>query len=417
VDNYASRIIDRSFLFLTIILLVNYFAPSESVGQTESNQKSYELLPAPDAWYNSVDGVRIGGRLLGQVPGTFGDGPHRLKAGLWLGTKLPDHPVSYYFQFTEPISSISDFGSEANVALESYYRTGFQGHNISFNKRWQTGFDEQNYKELSITVGVEDRFDSEYLFYQQLWQNEWLYLVSANIDITNHGILGRYGLQVSADANVAGEASSFLRTTLDFQQRIKLSDSFTVNGRLFTGLATNNTVPEYLYAQSFKSPRFWMDNGLTRARGTIPPNWMGIGNIQVTGGANLRGYLKRDIQSLNQGLVPLFTSLSAVNLEVDYPNPLDKAISNIPVLGGIMKLSSYLFFDSATSLGITNREQSKTLSDAGLGFMFSFNIPDYLGKSRGIAIRYDLPLWLSHPGSEDHFKFRNVIGLGAVISL
>jgi hypothetical protein len=106
-----------------------------------------------------------------------------------------------------------------------------------------------------------------------------------------------------------------------------------------------------------------------------------------------------------------------MNLEIDYPNPLDKAIRNIPVLGGIMKLRSYLFLDSATSLGITNREQDKTLSDAGLGFMFSFNIPDYLGKSRGIAIRYDLPLWLSHPGSEDHFKFRNVIGLGAVISL
>jgi hypothetical protein len=264
---------------LTIILLVSWVTPSESLGQTESSPKSYELLPAPDAWYNSVDGIRIGGRLLGQVPGTFGDGPHRLKAGLWLGTKLPDHPVSYYFRFTEPISSISDFGSEASVALESSYRTGFQSHNISFNKRWQTGFDEQNYKELSIIFGVEDRFDSEYLFYQQLWQNEWLYLVSANIDITNHGILGRYGLQLSADANVAGEASSFLRTTLDFQQRIKLSDSFTVNGRLFTGLATNNTAPEYLYAQSFKSPRFWMDNGLTRARGTIPPNWMGIGNI------------------------------------------------------------------------------------------------------------------------------------------
>ncbi len=49
--------------------------------------------------------------------------------------------------------------------------------------------------------------------------------------------------------------------------------------------------------------------------------------------------------------------------------------------------------------------------------MLSINIPDYLGKNRGLMLRYDLPLWLSHPGNEANFKFRNVIGLGAVINL
>jgi hypothetical protein len=160
-----------------------------------------------------------------------------------------------------------------------------------------------------------------------------------------------------------------------------------------------------------------MNSGLTRARGTIPPAWMRSGNIQVAGGANLRGYTYQDIQRLNNFVDPLFTSLSSVNLELDYPNPLDKAFSKIPVFGGFIRLRSYLFFDAGTSLGLTSFEDERVLADAGPGFLFSINIPDYLGKPRGIMIRYDLPLWISHAGTENSFKFRNVIGIGTVISL
>jgi hypothetical protein len=160
-----------------------------------------------------------------------------------------------------------------------------------------------------------------------------------------------------------------------------------------------------------------MDTGLTRAKGTIPTAWMEEGIFQVSGGANLRGYLKQDFDALNQGMAPVYTSMGAINLELDYPNPLDKAISKVPVVGSILKLRSYLFFDSGTSFGLTDMEEERLLSDAGLGFMFSLNIPDYLGKPRGIRIRYDIPLWLSNPGNENHFEYRNVIGIGAVFSL
>lgn len=393
--------------------------PATGIAQsdTTSSAESYQLMPAPDIWYNSVDGVRVGVRILGQNPNSFGNGPHRLNAGVWLGTKFPENPVSYYLQFTEPIPGISDFGSEANISLETSYRTGFQDHGVSFNKRWQTGFNEMNYKELSVGFRAEHRFDSDYLLYPQLWQNEWLYLASARFDFTNQNSLGRYLLSFSADANIAGETSSFLRTAISFQQQAKLSENFTLYGRLYSGFATEETAPEYMFTHSIRSARYWMSQGLTRARGTIPPNWIQIGNIQVTGGPNLRGYLAQDISTLNNGFAPIYTSLSSINLELDYPNPLNKAINDIPVLGGFINLRSYLFFDAGTSLGLTSLEESRTLSDAGLGFLFSINIPDYLGKTRGLAIRYDLPLWLSHPGSENAFAFRNVIGIGVIISL
>ncbi|MEL7834617.1 hypothetical protein [Fodinibius sp. Rm-B-1B1-1] len=404
----------RHWAIAIILLFIGFTVPNESLAQEDS---SYELLPAPDIWYNSVDGVRTGVRVRGQIPGTFGDGPHRLNAGLWLGTNIPTHPVSYYLRFTEPIPSISDFGSEGSISLESLYRTGFQQHGITFNKRWQTGFNELNYKELAIGVRAEDRFNSDYLLYQQLWQNQWLYLANATLDLTNVNGLGRYALSFSADINLGGEADSFLRSAAILRQQVNLSERFSLFGRLYTGIASNNTAPEYLFTRSFRSPRKWMNSGLTRARGTIPPSWMQIGNIQVTGGPNLRGYLKNDIQSLNNGTAPLYTSLSTVNMELNYPNPAAKALKNIPVIGGLIDLRSYVFFDAGTSLGISRFEESRVLSDSGLGFLFSVDIPDYLGKSRGLVLRYDLPLWLSHPGNEESFKFRQLFGIGATISL
>lgn len=418
MDNKNSKLVDGIFALLVLILAL-LAKPTESVAQsdTTSAPTSYQLLPAPDVWYNSVDGVRVGGRILGQDPNSFGDGPHRLNAGVWLATNFPENPVSYYLKFTEPIPAISDFGSEASISLETSFRTGFQQHGITFNKRWQTGFNEMNYKELSVGFRTEHRFDSEYVLYPQLWQDQWLYLASATFDLTNQNSLGRYHFSLSADANIAGNASHFLRTDIAFRQKAELSEHFTLYSRLYSGLATEDTAPEYLFTNSIRSARYWMNQGLTRARGTIPPNWMQIGNIQVTGGPNLRGYLSQDITSLNNGLAPIYTSLSSLNLELDYPNPLDKAIDEIPIFGGFVNLRSYLFFDAGTSLGLTQFEESRTLTDAGVGFLFSIDIPDYLGKSRGVAIRYDLPLWLSNPGSEKSFAFRNVIGIGAIISL
>lgn len=399
-----------AFIFLVIA------GSQKAVAQSDQNQ-GYQLLPAPDVWFNSVDGVRVGVRLRGETPGTFGDGPHRVNAGIWLGTKFPDHPVSYYFSLTEPIPRFSDFGSEANINAETSYRTGFQSHGLTFNKRWQAGFDELNYTELSIGMRAEQRFDHHYLLYPQLWQDQWLYPVKVSLLRTSANRPGRYVLSWTSHAGFMGDHPGFFRTEVALHQRIPLSEFFTFFGRLYTGLATDETAPEYLFSHSMRSARRWIDRGLTRARGTIPPAWMESGNIQVAGGANLRGYLYQNIQMLNRDTAPLYTSLSAVNMELDYPNPLGRAFRDIPIVGEFIDFRSYLFFDSGTSGGLTSIEESRILADGGAGFLFSINIPDYLGKSRGLMIRYDLPLWVSHPGSENHFKFRHVIGIGSIISL
>lgn len=401
----------RSYIFVVAVVCLSGLA------NVTHAQQGYELQPAPDLWYNDVDGIRAGVRILGQVPGTFGDGPHRLDMGVWLGTWIPDNPVSYYLSFTEPIPSISGFNSEGSLQLVSSIRTGFHQHGLLFNKRWQAGFNENNFKKLTVGLRAENRFEDEYVPFPQLWQDEWLYLAGVDLYIQDEHSLGRYTARTTHSVNFAGNASSFLNSTAELEQLIVFSQYFALRTRIFGGISTNDTAPEYLFSHSFKSPVRWMENGLTRAKGTIPTPWMEQGIIQVAGGPNLRGYLGQDMDALDAGFSPVFTSMGAINIEFDYPNPLGRAIQKIPVIGGLMNLRSYLFLDSGTSPGITDLEEDRWLSDAGLGFMLSLNIPDYLGNPRGIMIRYDIPLWLSDPADENHFEFRNLIGIGAVIAL
>lgn len=402
------------FLFLLCIMLSGVAAPALA---QDGAPDDYEFTPAPDVWFNSVDGIRVGVRLRGERPGSFQSGPHRLDAGLWLSTFFPDYPVSYYVSFTEPIPSISGFNSEGNIRLQSAIRTGYHNHSISFNKRWQPGFEEKNYRELSVSLRAEKRFEDEYLHYPFIWQNEWLYVAGADFTLNNNNGLGRYRLNSSTSVNVAGSAKSFINTQLELQQWILLGKNFAFRGRLFAGVSSNKTAPEYLFSHSFNPYNEWDELGATRAKGTIPSPWVRQGIIHVEGGANLRGYTNHDIELLNNGVAPLYTSMGALNAELQYPNPINQWLKGIP-FAGLLDFRTFLFFDTGTSLDISEMEDDRLLSDAGPGFMLTLNIPDYLGKSRGFAIRYEIPLWLSHPEEgEPELKFRSLIGIGAVISL
>ncbi len=391
----------------------------------QQNAQSYKFSFAPDLWYNSVDGIRVGIRMRGQVPGTFEQGPHRLDAGLWLATFFPDHPVSYYVSFTEPIPAISGFKSEGNIRLRSSIRTGYHWHEISLNKRWQPGFEVKNYYNLSIYFRALKRFEDEYRLYPAIWQNEWLGMAGAAFSIHNKNFLGRYEIRANAAVNAIGNYPSFGTGSLTLEQLIPLSDYFSLRGRLFLAASTENTAPEFLYTRSFKPYFGWMKNGSTRAKGTIPESWVTGGIINVSGGANLRGYTNYDIELLNGiGIAPLYTSAAALNVEFDYPNPIDEGFEKIPIVGGLLDFRTYLFFDAGTfnhaegTVTLSPVNEGRLIADAGPGFALSLRIPDYLGKVRGFTLRYEIPLWLSHPQpGVPNFTYRSVIGIGAVISL
>tara|TARA_R110000868_G_scaffold304437_26_gene565469 strand:+ start:2116 stop:3369 length:1254 start_codon:yes stop_codon:yes gene_type:complete len=409
-----------------------------------AQDEPYSFTFAPDLWYNDVDGIRTGIRVLGEVEGTFKDGPHRLDAGLWLGAWFPDNPVSYYVSFIEPIKAISDYGNEGSVQVISSIRTGYSQHKLQFNKRWQPEFDEYNYREISISFSRERLLDSEYRPFPILWQKQWKSLIGLNALWSANPDIGQFLAKVNINHNISKEIASFSVGTIELLQRIDLNKAFKLRLRAFAGFGTEDTAPEYLFLSSMNSPITWLNNGVSRAKGTIPTSFLEAGSFQVGGGANLRGYLNREINLLNtvnnpnaQFIFPLYKSMVAFNSELEFPNLINDKLKNISIIGDLMELRTYLFVDigkgddytlvqdpDATALPdiipslVTGVDQEpQILADAGFGLHLSFNIPDYLGKDRGLFIRYDIPFWLSDvSGSESNFAFRQLIGLGAIFS-
>lgn len=411
------------YLIFTFLLFLAFTPFSTTNGQTQS----YEIIPAPDLWYNDVDGIRIGVRLKGQVPGTFEDGPHRLDAGLWLGTWFPDLPVSYYLSYTEPISAWSEFGSEASVQLISSIRTGYHIHGAGLNKRWQEGFDERRYKEISLFHNFERRFDDEYVQFPNLWSDDNKLLFKLNAELQDDNTLGWYNVSLSGNFQYLDE--NYGSAVLTAIQRIPFNENWGVRFRGYVGVASTKAAPEYLFSLSTNQQINWINSGITRAKGTIPQPWLRSGNFHVAGGPNLRGYTDRDIsafrleQCADCSQPSLFRSIAAVNAEFDYYNPINVLFRDLPYIADFISFRSYLFLDAGRSLNLHENESdnefydSNTLfSNAGAGFSLSLNIPDYLGKPRGFVLRYEIPFWLSEPGDEDAFKFRNLFGFGAVIS-
>jgi hypothetical protein len=402
----------KYLIILPALFCLFHFTAEDTHAQT----KSYEWIPAPDVWYNDVDGIRLGIRLKGQVPGTFEDGPHRLDAGFWLSTWFPKTLVSYYLSFTEPIQSWSDYGNEASIQLISSIRTGYHQHGIGFNKRWQQGFDERKFNEFSTFITFEKRFDREYTPFPALWSEDEKLLTNVLYELQNENSLGRYNLSYQGSLQYLNNFYGAMTTT--GTQQIPFNEYWGLRLRGYFGLASADSAPEYLFSRSSSISVNWLNSGLTRAKGTIPQPWMESGNVQVSGGANLRGYTGRDISSFDgsSGNPFLFNSIVAFNSEFDYYNPVAMLFEKIPYLTEFLSFRSYLFFDAGTPTGITDDSTGSLFADAGAGFLLSLNVPDYLGRQRGFVLRYDIPFWLSEPGPEEAFKIRHLIGIGAVIS-
>ena len=386
-----------------------------------AQEDSYEFKFAPDLWYNDVDGIRVGVRVLGEE--AFQEGPHRIDAGVWLSTWFPDLPLSYYFSITEPFRGISNYANEGSAQLISSVRTGFSMHRFQFNKRWQPGFDEYSYKELTLYLSLEKMFDLEYRAFPGLWQQEYKGIMGLKYRLSSNHDSGRFiGLiDFKAIETTAGVG------TIELIQRFDLSESFKLRLRGFAGVGTERISRQYQFMAGLSPAYSTLQRGLTRAKGTIPQPWMESGFIHTTGGANLRGYVASDVNNINNIGLPIYRSFFSLNTEFEFPNPLNSVINRIKYVGNLTEIRSYIFIDAGKGFGFDADEGTVIegdlipdpgfISDAGLGLQISFNIPDYLGKDRGIFIRYDVPFWLSNPEQDDpNFKYRNLIGVGAIFS-
>ncbi|MEX1137187.1 MAG: hypothetical protein WEB89_09815 [Balneolales bacterium] len=402
---------------VAIVLFMGIFGFFKSSHAQIISTPGYEVLAAPDLWYNEVDGVRVGFRLRGQEPGTFLDGDHRVDFGLWLGTRLPTYPVSYYLSYVDPIGGITEFGSEGSLNLFTSIREGLHSHGAGIEKRWQPGFNEFIYTEASGYITTHYRFEDDYAHYPVLWQDDVVVKALTEVERQTENRFGFSNITGSLAVGLPVDTDFFTQFQASFAQEVNLSRSFTLNGRAFVTTATDDLPIEY-YHQSAMAPALnWTQSGFTRSRGTIPNAWMDDGLVHIAGGANLRGYTRQNIDATIDGQPVLYNNITALNFELRYPNIINRLFGEISMLGDFLNLNSYLFYDIGAPFDYEKGFDS-TLSDAGAGFMLSLNIPDYVGRQRGFNFRYEIPFWLSDPADGDGpFEFRNLISIGAVIGI
>lgn len=376
---------------------------------------NYEVLAAPDLWYNEVDGVRVGFRLRGQEPGSFLDGDHRLDFGLWLGTRLPTYPVSYYLSFVEPIPGITEFGSEGSFNLFSSIREGLHHHGLGIDKRWQPGFNEFTFTEASGHITAHYRFEDDYAHYPVLWDDDVVIRALTRAERQTENRFGYSNITSSLSIGIPVETDFFTQFQTEVAQEFFFSRFFSFNARGFVAAATDYLPREY-YHQTAQAPALdWTTSGFTRSRGTIPISWMDDGLVHVAGGANIRGYTAQNINASLNGQPALYSNITALNLELRYLNLLNSFFDEMSMVSEFLNLNSYLFYD----IGAPFEDGfNTTLSDAGAGFMLSLNIPDYVGRQRGFNFRYEIPFWLSDPtGGDDSFELRHLLSIGAVIGI
>ena len=405
------------------MLLLLFTLTRQSEAQKTNNP--YHINFFPDIWYNSVDAARIGVDVRGGQAGNYALGYHRLTLGVWLATRFPRDPFSYYLKFREPIESWSDYNAGASVGILSEYRTGYTRQGLELSKRWQTGFDEGTYDLLQMGFYSEKLYTGRYELFPQLWDKKWHYLGKIHFSIhRKSGPVSSY-LSVKTWAGFGTNTVNFTQGMLEFSQMWKLGAGFHLYYRLFGGVSSGSTPVQYKFFYSMASPHNWKANPFMRSRGTIPPTWMREGWIQYAGGPDLRGYLYQDMYDLKMNKPNLMRNVTSLNTEVIYPNPISNFISGNSMISNFVSFKSYLFADAGEGHteqkmlpagSIQTATQNEFRADAGPGVALSVTFPNNEGQTKTITFRYDVPLWLSKPmPGQPKFKYRNVFGLNAII--
>lgn len=376
--------------------------------------KGYNFSVHPDIWYNDVDGIRLGSFIEGRISGTAEEVAHRIDAGIWVGTWFPSLPVSYNFNYTEPIESLSEYGNEFHLQFHSSVIEGYQSHGAGFNKRWQENQNYFNFWEIGIDYRFEKRFDHEYVLFPQIWSNRWKGLIKPNLVHQHINRLGIFNLNLHSRLNTVDRF--FYSASVTLSQQIRIGQNWELRLRGYVEAISNDVYDEYKILLGSGPEIETLSSRISRSKGTIPVNWVNEGFIHFTGGANMRGYRESDINSLIENNPGFYKRAAAMNVEFDIPNPLQQTIRNTGMISDFLSFRSYLFTDLATANGHFNTDKEGFFSNLGAGLALTLNIPDYLGKPRGFVVRYESPFWISDPVDNENFHWRHLLGFGATIT-
>ena len=421
-------VIDTSYRLADINLLNNslkcpekwHFANQQVI---IPDRRYYLINWRPDAWFNSVDGVKIGLHL----DGNYFALKDQFDMTMWYNTSLGkdtrfDNKNGFekYFNFNLNYKN-------SLTSIDKDMSWNFNGRVLDGLYLGKIGIDKNFPGNVTMSVYAKSMYrpdanDLNYLLYPDQWNaGKWNNTLNFSIvkRYNNYHSTGSYGMSVKSSTLF----SNYDYSTFNAQWLHNLNlGKLQMHGRWVANYSTGISIaPESQLMLAGANEEELMENKFLRSKGFVDEAWLGYGNtinhLQEGGGLNLRGYAGY-LAPLNKDNNQLYTYMgtagTAVNLELDF----DKLVHfKPPVLRNYFSLSTYLFMD-AGSINYNGLNAGLKLDDirmdAGIGTALTIKSWGKYTEIRPLTLRFDMPFFVNAvPFDEsNNFKFRWVVGIG-----
>jgi hypothetical protein len=386
--------------------MTNNFLPHRYALQVDWPRNDYspedaiQIRHRPFAWYNDVDGARLGYHLEGRDPYSI----RRAEFGLYYGVK------SDRLDFSAALDAPSlFFGGRTRLSLSGYKLEGRYDGTLEIRYKRRTALSRPPTHLVTLGFNFHELRDERYSPGPERYQTGsdlapyFLYTVDPQFDLFSSEI--DVGLRFGRDWFGGNYQYTRFETSLALKSR-PLLVSTDARFRFFWGIADKPSPYQQKFYLAGGGPLAEEKVFFLRSPGAILDDM----NYHEGGGGNLRGYFAGDF-GVNR--------LVAMNLELGRPIPVlsrDKKT----FLG---KISVRAFADVGWSTDSRNPIPTservgtlfskgvldKTIFDAGVGFTLARDLPFW-----DLFLRLDIPFYVNQPainGETKETDFRYVFSL------
>ncbi len=422
----SERLADINMLNNSKRMRVDWEFDSRMYNNADRNQ--YVFKYAPVLWYNSYDGIKLGGR----IRGNYLKYRHITDLTLWANTRLLNEYMlgeekngfegkQDWFSFNFDYETTMDkYIPKSKVFANAKWLDGLNSFKIGLNKRITQN---SNFIFQFQADYRHNKSDLHYLHHSNQWNyGKWNNSFEvAYVKKYNEGI-GSGNWKAALWSSSLGSEFDFNKLYLTWVNRLPFS-KFQLNSRFFGQFGSGNDVPlqSALYLAG-ANPDQMMDNRFTRSRGIIPGSiseyTYDTNQFHYGGGLNIRGYAGYTAVDAaeNDTVTFVYQGLSglALNLELEFGDLL--RFSNPTKLRRYFRLDPYLFADLGIltyASGYRKQTFAKERMDAGAGIALTIKRYWILEDTQPLVLRFDMPLILSRPpfSDDESFKFRWQIGI------
>ncbi|MDI6807868.1 MAG: M1 family aminopeptidase, partial [Candidatus Eisenbacteria bacterium] len=345
---------------------------------------AYRVTWRPAAWFNDIDGVKVGPRL----GLSFLEDQNLTALSIWYGTR--NAGWQYDCSYSTPLGLA---GYDARVGVRSYTIDGREGYSFFFRRRLSSYMNIGPYHTVTLSINEKRLLRESYLRNPLEWEKGAVRTLDAGYSL--EGSYRRFNLSggMHLETSVPGSAYSYDRLTGEATVSSSPMGLFHLEGRTYLGATDGRPPVQRKLYLSGADPYQEFENGFFRSKGLIRPNWHG----RLGGAGNLRGYFDRD--------PALFTGarIASANVEISFDNL-------VPILpDGIFGNSSMPFSLLRSALFVDVGkvwEKGEAFSTSGLLWDGGFGIrtKKLVG---GLRLRFDFPVFLSDPAPwDDRWKWR-----------